>query len=467
MVTDVSVRSMSGALGESWMPNSWRSFKSLQQPQYPNEHILHEVEGSLSASLPLIFADEARTLLSEFAELESRKTFVFQSGDCAETFNALSANLVRDNVKLLLQSALIIMMESESSVVRIMRGAGQFAKPRSSEFEVVGSVSLPSYRGDLINSIEFDGSSRSHDPQRMLQGYYSSSATMNLIRAFSSGGLADLAKTRRWLLPHNHSSRHFIDFQNVIKKAEEIATNGHGHAAINKLFSDSRKTEIYSSHEALLLPYEEALTREDSFSGGHFLCSTHFPWLGERTRQLDGAHVEFLRGIENPIGVKLGPSATADDVGALAARLNPENVKGKLVLITRMGCDQIRQKLPQLLTFSKSEGLNFTWLSDPMHGNTVTAPTGLKTRNITAIIDELEGFFQCHEYAGTYAGGVHLEATSSMVTECVGGNVTQGELGDIYTTACDPRLNLDQVHELAFWIANRLRIYRKNGEACP
>ena len=463
MIADASMCSERQAMLQSWAPDSWRSFKCLQQPQYSNGKLLGEVEDSLAAFLPLIFADEARSLLAEFAQLELSKGFVFQSGDCAETFSALSANLVRDNVKLLLQSALIIMMEGESSVVKIMRGAGQFAKPRSSECEVIGSVTLPSYRGDLINSIDFDELSRSHDPNRMLQGYHSAAATMNLIRAFASGGLADLSRTRRWLLPSNRSSKYLADFQNVIERAQGVVASVNGNVAKKPPHFDTRRTEIYTSHEALLLPYEQALTREDSFSGGHFLCSTHFPWIGERTRQLDGGHVEFLRGIENPIGVKLGPSATNDDVRALSVRLNPGNTKGKLVFITRMGSEYVREKLPPLLSFSRSEGLNLTWLCDPMHGNTLTSSSGLKTRNLAAIMDELEGFFQCHENAGTYAGGVHLEATSSMVTECIGGDVTEGELGDVYTTACDPRLNLDQVHELAFWLGARLKAYRKNG----
>lgn len=442
-----------------WNKDSWRDYNILQQPIYPDIAKLRACEDKLSKLPPLVFAGEVRNLQAELAKVSQGNGFLLQGGDCAESFANFNANSIRDMFKIMLQMAIVLTFASGCPVVKVGRVAGQFAKPRSSDFEEINGVKLPSYRGDIINGFEFNEAARVPDPNRMIDAYYQSASTLNLLRAFSRGGLANLHEVHRWNLG-------FIKRGELDDKFEKLATD-----LTNTLkFMEAcgvttantptlSETKLYTSHEALLLPYEEALTRIDSLSGDWYDCSAHMLWIGERTRGIDDAHVHFLSGVKNPIGCKIGPNATAEDVIKLAAKLNPKNENGRLNIIIRMGADKIENYLPNILKNVKSEGLNILWSIDPMHGNTVKASNGYKTREFDNVMSEVKSFFDIHHACGTIPGGVHLEMTGQDVTECTGGafNVTQEALASRYETQCDPRLNADQALELAFLIAEEVK----------
>ena len=443
----------------TWNRDSWREFNILQQPTYPNLKELKEAEEKLKALPPLVFAGEARSLKEELAKVCNGEAFLLQGGDCAESFTNFNANNIRDMFKVLLQMAIVLTFAGGYPVVKVGRVAGQFAKPRSSDFEEVNGVKLPSYRGDIINGFEFDEKARVPDPKRMIEAYYQSASTMNLLRAFSRGGLADLHQVHKWNLG-------FVKKPEIGEKyaklADELTKTLSFMAACGITSANTpviNQTAVYTSHEALLLPYEEALTRVDSLSGEWYDCSAHMLWIGERTRGINYAHVHFLSGVKNPIGVKIGPSAKAEDVVALANKLNPENEAGRLNVIIRMGADKIGENLPKILRELKREGLNIVYSIDPMHGNTVKTSNNYKTREFDKIISEVRSFFEIHKAEGTRAGGVHLEMTGQDVTECTGGalNITESSLEQRYETQCDPRLNADQALELAFLMADLVK----------
>ncbi|WP_103641515.1 class II 3-deoxy-7-phosphoheptulonate synthase [Campylobacter concisus] len=443
----------------TWNRDSWREFNILQQPNYPDLKELKEVEEKLKSLPPLVFAGEARSLKEELAKVCNGEAFLLQGGDCAESFTNFNANNIRDMFKVLLQMAIVLTFAGGYPVVKVGRVAGQFAKPRSSDFEEANGIKLPSYRGDIINGFEFDEKARVPDPKRMIEAYYQSASTMNLLRAFSRGGLADLHQVHKWNLG-------FVKKPEIGEKyaklADELTKTLSFMAACGITSANTpviNQTAVYTSHEALLLPYEEALTRVDSLSGEWYDCSAHMLWIGERTRGINDAHVHFLSGVKNPIGVKIGPSAKAEDVTLLANKLNPENEAGRLNVIIRMGADKIGENLPKILRELKREGLNIVYSIDPMHGNTVKTSNNYKTREFDKIISEVRSFFEIHKAEGTRAGGVHLEMTGQDVTECTGGalNITESLLEQRYETQCDPRLNADQALELAFLMADLVK----------
>ncbi|OUT09895.1 3-deoxy-7-phosphoheptulonate synthase class II [Campylobacter concisus] len=443
----------------TWNRDSWREFNILQQPKYPDLKELKEVEEKLKGLPPLVFAGEARSLKEELAKVCNGEAFLLQGGDCAESFTNFNANNIRDMFKVLLQMAIVLTFAGGYPVVKVGRVAGQFAKPRSSDYEEINGAKLPSYRGDIINGFEFDEKARVPDPKRMIEAYYQSASTMNLLRAFSRGGLADLHQVHKWNLG-------FVKKPEIGEKyaklADELTKTLSFMAACGITSANTpviNQTAVYTSHEALLLPYEEALTRVDSLSGEWYDCSAHMLWIGERTRGINDAHVHFLSGVKNPIGVKIGPSAKAEDVVALANKLNPENEAGRLNVIIRMGADKIGENLPKILRELKREGLNIVYSIDPMHGNTVKTSNNYKTREFDKIISEVRSFFEIHKAEGTRAGGVHLEMTGQDVTECTGGalNITESSLEQRYETQCDPRLNADQALELAFLMADLVK----------
>ncbi|WP_370280837.1 class II 3-deoxy-7-phosphoheptulonate synthase [Pontibacterium sp.] len=444
---------------QNWTPNSWRNLPIVQQPEYPDQAALKQVEETLSTMPPLVFAGEIRNLQSHLAEVANGNAFLVQGGDCAESFAEFNANKIRDTFQVLLQMAVVLTFAGSCPVVKIGRMAGQFAKPRSAATETSGGIELPSYRGDIVNGIDFTAESRVADPERLLQAYHQSASTLNLLRAFAQGGFADLHQVHRW-------NQGFVDKSPLGEKYQHLATQIDQALAFMEacgLTSETtpqiHETSLYTSHEALLLGYEEALTRKDSITGQWYDCSAHMLWIGDRTRQPDHAHVEFLKGIQNPIGVKVGPTTSTDDLIRLMDILNPDNIPGRLTLIARMGADNIEDMLPPLVRTVKSEGRNVVWSSDPMHGNTIKASSGYKTRSVNAILKEMKGFFQVHRAEGTYAGGVHFEMTGQNVTECIGGayQITEEGLADRYDTFCDPRLNGEQALELAFLIADTLK----------
>lgn len=442
-----------------WNKDSWRDYNILQQPVYPDTSKLRECEDKLSKLPPLVFAGEVRNLKDELAKVTQGHGFLLQGGDCAESFANFNAVNIRDMFKIILQMAIVLTFAGGCPVVKVGRVAGQFAKPRSSDYEEINGVKLPSYRGDIINGFEFNESARVPDPKRMIDAYYQSASTLNLLRAFSRGGLANLHEVHRWNLGFVKRSELDEKFE---KLASELTNALKFMEACGVTTSNTptlSETKLYTSHEALLLPYEEALTRVDSLSGDWYDCSAHMLWIGERTRGVDDAHVNFLSGVKNPIGCKIGPNATADDVIKLANKLNPNNENGRLNIIIRMGADKIESRLPNILKDIKSEGLNILWSIDPMHGNTVKASNGYKTREFDNVLREVKSFFDIHHACGTIPGGVHLEMTGQDVTECTGGafKVTQEALASRYETQCDPRLNADQALELAFLIADEVK----------
>ncbi len=444
---------------DNWSRSSWRDMPIKQQPIYPNAAHLQEVESLLKNYPPLVFAGEARNLKKNLADVCEGKAFLLQGGDCAESFSEFHAHNIRDTFKVMMQMAVVMTFAGGVPVVKVGRLGGQFAKPRSSDNETVNGVTLPSYRGDIINGVEFTEAARVPDPQRMVQAYNQSAATLNLLRAFASGGLADLHQVHAWNLG-------FVGQNELTQKYEELSRqidNSLRFMAACGITSDTyrtlRETDFYTSHEALLLPYEEAFTRQDSLTGDWYDVSSHMLWIGDRTRQLDGAHVEFMRGIQNPIGIKAGPSMDPEDLIRLCDVLNPKNEAGRLNVIVRMGADKVGDGMPKLIQAIEREGKKVLWSCDPMHGNTITSGNGYKTRPVDSVLKEMKQFFQVHKAEGSYAGGVHLEMTGKNVTECLGGSfeITEENLQSRYHTHCDPRLNADQSLELAFLIADTLR----------
>ncbi|MGN6149294.1 MAG: class II 3-deoxy-7-phosphoheptulonate synthase, partial [Rhizomicrobium sp.] len=403
----------------------------------------------------------ARNLTAALAEVSQGKAFLLQGGDCAESFAEFSANNIRDTFCVFLSMATVLTFAADVPVVKIGRIAGQFAKPRSDDNETRDGKVLPSYRGDIINGEDFTAEARTPDPERMLKAYYQAAATANLVRAFATGGYADLSRARHWFLDHHHPDLE-RRYNEVVDKIDEGVGFLRTFSLSNAVKQQTSRVDFYFSHEALLLPYEEALTRQDSITKDWYATSGHMIWIGDRTRQPDGAHVEFCRGVKNPIGLKCGPSMTEDDLLKLIAILNPKNEHGRLTLIARFGADKIGDKLPKLIRAVKKEGANVVWSSDPMHGNTMKLQSGYKTRPLDRVLDELKAFFAIHRAEGTYAGGVHLEMTGQDVTECLGGAqaIKEVDLHDRYQTACDPRLNASQSLELAFLLADALRAER-------
>lgn len=442
-----------------WTPSSWRSKNATQLPTYPNQDALNQVEKSLKNQPPLVFAGEARQLKLELAKVARGESFLLQGGDCAESFDHFNTNSIRDTFKVLLQMAIVLTFGGQSPVVKIGRIAGQFAKPRSSDTETINGITLPSFRGDIINGFDFTESSRIPNPDRILQAYHQSASTLNLIRAFSVGGMADLHRVHQWNLSFVSNSPLADRYQHLANRIDETLAfmNACGINPANT--PQLRETSFYTSHEALLLPYEEALTRKDSLTGDWYDCSAHMVWIGDRTRQLDGAHVEYCRGINNPVGIKVGPSTDADELIQLISKLNPDNEEGKINLIVRMGADKIANKFTPILQKIKQEGSSVVWSSDPMHGNTIKTGNGYKTRAVDDVLHEVKSFFEIHKAENTVAGGVHFEMTGNDVTECIGGafQISETDLSRQYDTQCDPRLNADQALELAFLIADAIR----------
>lgn len=444
---------------KQWQPDSWRNFPILQQPTYDDAEELQFVEDSLHRFPPLVFAEETRQLYKELAQVASGKGFLLQGGDCAESFAEFNAPKIRDTFKVILQMAIVLTFAGRCPVTKVARMAGQYAKPRSSDLESVDGVELPCYRGDIINSFEFTPESRRPNPNRMIDAYHRSASTLNLLRAFAQGGLADLHKVNKWNMAFVENNPLKERYQDISRRIQDTLAFMEVIGVTSNNTSSLHETSLFTSHEALLLNYEQALTRVDTLTGKWYNCSAHMLWIGERTRQLDHAHVEFFRGIHNPVGVKVGPGMTGDELIRLIDGLNPENDPGRLTLITRMGADNLEAKLPALLRRVKEEGRHVVWSSDPMHGNTKKASNGYKTRNFDDIMREIQQFFAAHNAEGTHAGGIHLEMTGQHVTECTGGayQISESDLEQCYQTQCDPRLNADQVLELAFLVADHLK----------
>jgi len=442
-----------------WTPASWRDCPIRQVPAYPDQAALESMEAKIGRYPPLVFAGEARRLKSQLAMAAEGKAFVLQGGDCAESFSEFTANSFRDTFRVLLQMAVVLTFGATLPVVKMGRMAGQFAKPRSSDTETQGDVTLPSYRGDIVNGPEFTAEARIPDPARMEFGYFQSASTLNLLRAFASGGYADLHEVHRWNLEFVERSPLAERYRDLAGRIDETLNFMAACGMTSATTRDMRETDFYISHEALLLPYEQALTRIDSTTGEWYGCSAHFLWIGDRTRQLNGAHVEFLRGVKNPIGMKVGPTQEPDDLLRILDVLNPTNEAGRITLISRMGADKVGDRLAPLVRAVQREGRKVVWLSDPMHGNTITTTNKLKTRNFDAILSEVRGFFDVHAAEGSWAGGVHVEMTGQDVTECTGGahKLTEANLTERYETFCDPRLNAEQSLELAFLVARELK----------
>lgn len=445
-----------------WTPDSWRTKPVKQMPAFPDPQVLEDVEQQLSKFPPLVFAGEARRLKSELAEVSAGKAFVLQGGDCAEAFADFEADKIRDSLRVLLQMAVVLTFGAGMPVVKLGRMAGQFAKPRSADVERQGEIELPSYRGDIVNEIGFDAQSRSPDPRRQLQAYSQAAATLNLLRAFTQGGFASLTRVHEWTMGFVDRSaqgeRYRAMADHITQALDFMSACGVSDLATPEI----NRVNFYTSHEALLLGYEQALTRIDSTTGQWYDTSAHMVWIGERTRQVDGAHVEYCRGIGNPIGVKAGPEMQGDDLLALCDTLNPANEPGRLSIIVRMGHDRIEQGLPRLLRAVQREGRHVAWICDPMHGNTIKSTNGYKTRPFDRILSEVRSFFAVHKGEGTHAGGIHIEMTGQDVTECTGGAqaITDARLSDRYHTYCDPRLNAQQSLEMAFQMAEALRADR-------
>lgn len=451
----------------SWSPSSWRQRPIVQVPEYPDADALATVERDLRHYPPLVFAGEARRLQRSLADVCEGEKFLLQGGDCAESFAEFHPNNIRDTFRVMLQMAVVLTYGAAVPVIKVGRVAGQFAKPRSADLETVDGVTLPSYRGDMINGMEFTPEARIPDPQRLIHAYNQSAATLNLLRAFSQGGYADLHQVHLWTLGFVANSPQGDRYRDLAERLNETLKFMAACGLTSETTPQIRETDFFTSHEALMLVYEEAMTRVDSTTGDWYDTSAHFLWIGERTRQLDGAHVEFLRGVRNPLAVKLGPGVGADDLIRLTDALNPVNEPGRLTLIVRMGAEKLKSALPTLIRAVEREGRKVVWVSDPMHANTVQSATGFKTRHFTRILEEVRTFFDIHRAEGTYAGGVHFEMTGQDVTECVGGAqaITEANLGVRYNTHCDPRLNASQALELAFLLAEMLKEGRDRDRA--
>ena len=454
-------------MAERWTPDSWRTKPVVQVPEYPDPQALAAVEKQLSTFPPLVFAGEARNLKKALAQVARGEAFLLQGGDCAESFAEHGANNIRDFFRVFLQMAVVLTYAAASPVVKVGRIAGQFAKPRSAPTEKRGGVELPSYRGDIINDNEFTPEARCPDPRRHLQAYRQSAATLNLLRAFAQGGYANLGSLHQWMLGFVKDSPQSRRYMQLADQISEALAFMRACGLDLESHPELRTTELYTSHEALLLGYEEAMTRVDLTSGDWYCTSGHMLWIGDRTRQPDHAHVEFCRGIENPLGLKCGPSLKPDELLRLIDTLDPENEPGRLTLICRFGADKVGEMLPPLVRAVKREGRNIVWSCDPMHGNTITSANGFKTRPFDRILQEVKTFFTVHAGEGTFAGGVHLEMTGQNVTECTGGAraITDEDLDSRYHTFCDPRLNADQSIDLAFLLAELLKKERTTRAA--
>lgn len=446
---------------KGWTKSAWRAKPRVQMPDYPDQGALRGVEAQLAKYPPLVFAGEARRLKKALAEAGAGRAFLLQGGDCAESFAEFSADNIRDTFRVMLQMAVVLTYAAKVPVIKVGRMAGQFAKPRSAPTEVIDGVELPSYKGDIINGFEATLAARTPDPARMLQAYTQAAASLNLLRAFSTGGFADIHRVHSWTLgfaEHDKAER-YREMANRISDALDFMNA----AGVNSdTANELARVDFYTSHEALLLEYEEALCRVDSITGQNVAGSGHMIWIGDRTRQPDGAHVEFARGVLNPIGLKCGPTTTVEDLKLLLARLNPENEPGRLTLIARFGAGKVGEHLPRLIRTVQQEGASVVWSCDPMHGNTIKSPSGYKTRPFDSVLREVREFFAVHKAEGTVPGGVHFEMTGQDVTECTGGlrAVSDENLADRYHTACDPRLNASQALELAFLVAEELSSQR-------
>jgi 3-deoxy-7-phosphoheptulonate synthase len=442
-----------------WHPASWRERPAAQQPTWPDLDASAEVLARLASLPPLVFAGEARRLTRALAAVAGGRAFLLQAGDCAESFDDFSADAIRDKLKVILQMAVVLTYGSGVPVVKVGRIAGQFAKPRSAATERVGDLELPVFRGHIVNDDVPIAAARVPDPDRMLRAYYQSASTLNLLRAFTKGGFADLSQVHSWNLEFLSTSAEGRRFEAIAEEIDRALRFMNACGVDLSTDSPIHQVDLFTSHEALLLDYEEALTRRDSLTGEWYDCSAHLVWIGERTRQLDGAHVEFAAGIGNPIEVKLGPTATADEATALCERLNPERTPGRLTFVSRMGVDHIRSALPPLVRGVSAAGHPVGWVCDPMHGNTFASESGRKTRHFDHVLGEIQGFFAVHKAEGTWPGGVHIELTGDDVTECLGGigEILEEQLALRYTTACDPRLNARQSIDLAFRVAELLR----------
>ncbi len=454
---------------QNWSPDSWRAKPAKQLPSYDDEAALKAVEQELSGMPPLVFAGEARNLQEHLGKVANGEAFLLQGGDCAESFQEFSANKIRDTFRVLLQMAVVMTYSGSLPVVKVGRVAGQFAKPRSSDTETRGDVTLPSYRGDNINSIEFSEEARIPDPQRLIRSYHQASATLNLLRAFAKGGFADLNRVHGWNLDFVADSPLQDRYEDLATRIDDALRFMAACGVTSETVPAIRQTDFYTSHEALHLHYEEAMTREDSLTGDWYDTSAHLLWIGARTHQEDHAQIEYVRGIKNPLGLKCSPALTPDELMRLIDVLNPEDIPGRLTLIARMGADDVEEKLAPLVRKVKEEGRSVVWSCDPMHGNTFTSGSGFKTRRFENILKEVQGFFAVHRAEGTHPGGVHFEMTGEDVTECVGGakDIQDEDLSSRYHTACDPRLNANQALELAFLIGDELKKMRVSGELHP
>ncbi len=449
----------------SWNPSSWRSKPVVQVPVYPDAEAQSRVETKLKSFPPLVFAGEARNLKRSLADVAEGRAFLLQGGDCAESFAEFHPDNIRDTFRVILQMAIILTFAGAMPVVKVGRIAGQFAKPRSSDTEIQDGVELPAYRGDIVNASPFDTASRTPEPERMMQAYSQAASTLNLLRAFAQGGYADLHNVHRWNLGFIAGSSSVEKYRALADRISETLEFMEACGITPETTPQLRTTDFYTSHEALLLGYEQAMTRIDSTTGDWYDTSAHLLWIGDRTRQLEGAHIEFARGVKNPLAVKCGPSLSNDDLIRLCDVLNPTNEPGRLTLIARFGADKVEEHLPRLIRAIKREGRKVVWSCDPMHGNTIKSSNGFKTRPFDRVLKEVQNFFVVHRAEGTHAGGVHLELTGQNVTECTGGAaaITDADLSSRYHTHCDPRLNANQALELSFLVAEGIRAERSKS----
>ena len=453
---------------KNWKTNSWRKYPVKHIPSYDDEKQLNMVLNKLKSSPPLVFAGETRHLKEQLANVVDGKAFLLQGGDCAESFAEFHPDNIRDTFKVILQMSLVLTYSASLPVVKLGRIAGQFSKPRSAPTEKQGNKELPSYLGDNINAIELDEKSRRPDPKRLFRAYSQSASTLNLLRAFSNGGFADLKKVHLWNLGYIKTSPQAKKFKELEDKIADALAFMEACGITPEFNRRLYTVNFWTSHEALHLPFEESMTRVDSTTGEYHDTSAHFVWIGDRTRQIDGGHVEFCRGIENPIGIKCGPTSKADEIAKICEKINPKNEKGKITLMSRYGHDKVDKFLPKLIRGIKKEGINVLWSCDPMHGNTLVSTTGFKTRPFNNVVKEVKNVFEVHQSEGSYAGGLHIEMTGQNVTECTGGakNISEADLSSRYHTHCDPRLNADQALEVAFLISDEIKKnsnYAKNG----
>jgi len=446
-------------MARSWTPSSWTAYPAAQQPDWPDQAGLDRALKHITSYPPLVFAGEARSLQSSLARVAAGNAFLLQAGDCAESFEEFSANNIREKLRVILQMAVVLTYSMGVPVVKVGRMAGQFAKPRSSPTEKVGDLEIPSFRGHIVNDPTPTEAARMPDPERLVQAYHQSASTLNLLRAFTKGGFADLNRVHAWTQEFVSSSPEGQRYESLAAEIERALLFMRACGVDTENTSALHEVDVFTSHEALILGYEEALTRQDSLTGGWYDCSAHMLWIGERTRQMDGAHIEFLRGVGNPVGCKIGPGTNPDWVLELCQVLNPARVPGRLTLISRMGADKVEDELRPLLRAVHDAGHPVVWACDPMHGNTFSTPSGRKTRHLDTIIGEIAGFVRAHKAEGTWPGGIHIELTGDDVTECLGGadDLGNDDLGDRYETVCDPRLNGRQSLDLAFRVAELIR----------